>query len=156
MTARTASSLLLREGTSRSPADILTAAGMVGRRHGLAMAIWSLMHTPSDSAMRKVTDRLAVILRSYMQDKGMKGKPRDIAKQTLAWWLHGTCKHCGGTALKRIEGTPYLSDEQCDHCHGTGRVPLQTHNNAAAKWLIDEMGAMTFIAEDSLLRKVGR
>lgn len=158
MSARTTSSLKLKAETTSSPADILTAAGMVGGRQGLAMQLWSVTHSPSKAHLMSLSQTLAHRLDGYMLSKKIKAREHaaSIAQTVLLWHLYGTCKYCNGTKRERIQGTPHLSDVECPRCNGTGRIPLVTAHDDSAKWLHSEIEQLTVIAEMAMGQKLHR
>lgn len=153
MTARTTTSLKVKTG--KSAADILAAAGMAGQKHDLPLRLWAFMHDPKPSDFRYLCERLAVKAEAFMFLNKHKGKPREIARQALAWWAFGVCKHCDGLGFERIPGTPHLSDVTCSHCDGTGRQRLHTGNDEVAKWLVVEIDAMTTSATVAIKSRIG-
>lgn len=154
MTARTTSSMKVQERTTMSASDILAAAGMAGQKHELALALWNLQHQPTNRKFLSASRVLAGKLAFHLSAKRMKGKPSEIARQVLAWWLNSACPVCTGTGSERIPGTPHLSGVACQSCNGTGRTPLKTGNNEAATWLYAEISAIAASAESAIRRRV--
>ena len=156
MTARTTSSLKLKPDTTSSPTDILTVAGMVGGKHGLAMQLWALMHSPSRNHLESLAQTLAYRLDGYMLAKKIHAREHalPIAQQVLAWHLWGTCPHCKGRGEGMIEGTPHTNGIPCDHCGGSRKVKLVTAHDEAAKWLCQEIEQLTHTAEFAMGKKI--
>lgn len=156
ISARAATSLKHTPDTVSSPVDILTAAGMVGHRHGLVMQLWEVTCRPSLAHINSLAEKLAMKLDSYMLVKKIRAREHalDISKEVLAWHLWGTCPHCKGRGEGTIEGTPHLNGIDCSHCNGTGKVQLVTTNDEAANWLRGEIESLAVSAEAAMKSKV--
>lgn len=67
----------------------------------------------------------------------------DMAKACLAWHRDGLCKPCGGRGKTLIPGTKTLSERDCPHCRGTGKIPFEQkfrpEHRDLARWLVAEM-----------------
>lgn len=156
MSAQTAGSLVLRPDTKRSPADVLTAAGMSGRTHKAALMLWALMHTKSRQKAIALADLLSLRLEDWMARRKLRQREHalQIAREALDWWLDQNCSHCTGTGFSRIPDTPHLSADACDVCHGTGKRRLSTSNDEAAAFVLSEIQHLSVQAEETIKRKM--
>lgn len=154
MVATTTSSLKVAERTTLSATDILAAAGMAGRKHGLAVQLWALNHSPSLQLIQRVKPKLMARLDDYMQYKRLKGNVDRITKQVMVWHIDNVCPECDGQMKERIGGTPHLSDTHCPACNGSGRRELHTENDQAALWLADEIKALSSSAETAIKKRI--
>lgn len=164
MTESTAPGISERYLTARNGSDIIGAVGMAAnpdaeKKHrerwrdnggGVALMLWNVMHAHRRDLLHRLSDALSGHLADHMLAKKMKGKPRLIARQVVAWWLHGMCHECHGTGWERIPDTPCNSDNVCPGCGGTRKVELKVANPDAAKWLIGEMERMSSNAESAI------
>ena len=154
MTATTSTSLKVVTESTMSATDILAAAGMAGHKHDLAVQLWALRHSPTHQNIHRAIEKLLPRLDDYMMHKRLEGRSRRIVFSVMHWHLDKTCASCGGHGKERIGGTPHLSDTPCPACHGTGERKLQTENDEAARWLLDEIKALSSSAEMAIRRKI--
>lgn len=112
----------------------------------LAVPLARVMHGGDYRAMHSIVRELAD--RGYRKSKHFdarvtEGEAKRMAKATIAWFLHGTCKPCGGHGMERPEGAPMLSGRICKSCGGTKRIPFVTqfhhHVRPLAQWMVDEV-----------------
>ena len=104
--------------------DVVGAAGFAGRHRPLAMALLRLFVGDNGSA-KSIVSLMAQMLVSKawsLQTLLPVTEAEDIASAVLAWHRDGRCKHCDGHGFLKLEGAPGLSDQQCGHCRGTGRI----------------------------------
>jgi hypothetical protein len=154
MVATTTSNLKVVERTTLSATDILAAAGMAGRKHGLATQLWMLNHSPTPALIKRVKPKLMARLDDYMQYKKLKGRVSRITEQVMVWHIDNVCPECDGQMRERIGGTPHLSDTPCPACNGSGHRELHTENDQAALWLADEIKALSSSAETAIRRRI--
>lgn len=147
--------------TARNGSDIKAAAGMAAvnsdekDRVSLALLLWSVTYQGKTEHKRDLADKLGMHLNKRMaRDRRLKGDARKIAKEMLAWQLHGVCKACDGRGYEVIKGTPSLSDNICHHCQGTGKRPYP--REAAHVWLAAELGALTALASGEVMKRLAK
>lgn len=150
--ARNTSNMKSSERTTFSASDVIAAAGMTGQQHETAMLLWEVTFRGKTSAKLALIDMLAGQLTPYMLKSHLKGDPKGIARETLSWWLHGTCQPCGGRGHQSIIGTPVLSEKLCRHCNGSGKVPLP--RGEAYTWLFDRLSKLTAVAGGEVMKKL--
>jgi hypothetical protein len=150
--ARNTNNLKSAERTTFSASDVIAAAGMTAQQHETAMLLWEVTFRGKTSAKMALIELLAGQLTPYMLKSRLKGDPRSIARETLAWWLHGTCQPCGGRGYQLILGTPMLSDKHCKHCEGSGKVALP--RGEAYTWLFDRLSKLTAMAGGEVMKKL--
>lgn len=147
---------LSQDSEHRAVVDLLTAAGMVGWRNSLALALWRLQQRPDPHLVGETLLSLAKLLRkAHARDllrwRGMnQAEAKHVAAITLAWWLSPTCEKCHGRGYQVIPGTPTLSDIPCPCCHGGRTIPLGVVLRArvpadhvdAGRWLHGQMTSL--------------
>jgi hypothetical protein len=110
-----------------SAADVVGAVGFAGKRAPLATALLRLF-VGDNHAAHDVVRCMAemVISRAYRADGLVLAsvEATDLARSVLAWHRDGRCKPCGGHGFLKLDGAPGLSDQECRHCRGTGRIPF--------------------------------
>jgi len=70
----------------------------------------------------------------------------DLAENTLRHWVAPVCPACLGRGYEVIPGTPTLSETECKHCHGQGRLSLKKIVRGhidLAEWLSQKMDSIT-------------
>ena len=146
-----ASAETMADGTNpvatAAAADVIGAFGLAGKKQPLAMALARLL-----VGDRQVARKIVDILTTKVLDKAEAWKvdiqPDEavvLGKCVLAWAQFGTCKPCRGLGHPLIRGTTTLSQVTCPECHGTGRMPFDTHfaveHLQLARWLLAEIEA---------------
>lgn len=150
--ARNSSNLKSLERTTFSDSDVLVAAGMAAQQNEDALLLWSVAFQGHSADKHKLVENLARKLDRYLDIHRLDGSPTQIAMECVAWLLHGTCQPCGGRGYKTIPGTPHLSDDLCDYCHGTGKVELP--RTEAHDWLKDHIDTLTAVAGGFIMQKL--
>jgi len=108
-----------------SDLDVLAAAGLASQKHQLGIDLTRLF---SGGRVEPVVETLADLVMGrahYLAIKMPRVKAVDIGKAVLAWYRYGTCQPCGGTGFQRVTGTPMLSEINCTHCAGSGKLPFE-------------------------------
>ncbi len=149
--ARQASSLKVDPSTSMSATDILGAAGMVAQRHEAAMLLWALAFRGKTSTKLALCELLEKRLTGYMLRNRINGKPRNIARAALAWYL-SVCPACSGVGHEIIAETITRSDDLCQACRGTGKLPEP--NNEAFHWIAEDLAQLAHHAAGQVMRKI--
>ena len=139
------SSNLKVEAERRSPADILIASGMSNSRLGGALmrlrAEYGSDGVPRRSAsetdhrlmMSKLKTLPQVLSAVTAQARDWRiDRPEAVALAVVSHWLDSVCRHCEGRGKEKIVDTPALSNRNCKHCRGVGRVDL-THGSAGRR-----------------------
>jgi hypothetical protein len=160
------SSLASDPRSFRSPSDVLGAYGLADkhltegwvptgpggqgydiREAPLAVPLARLLAGDSKVA-RDLVQILAGMVWSRAEFDRIKPKltrpaAHDLACACLAWHRSGTCRKCGGHGYAIIPGTKTLSERECDHCRGVGKIPFEAKfiepHQTMAKWLVGEM-----------------
>lgn len=134
--------------------DILGAAGMAGRKYGMAMDLWRLTHKPTPHEYRKMAHQLSGKVAKFMKERGLKGKPSTVARQTIAWWIRPKCKVCSGLGFAKYSDAPALSAIPCPSCNGSGISELHTDCNEAARYAVAELDSASGEASAAIKRKL--
>jgi len=130
----------------------MAAQGDSGSGNAAAMLLWEVTFRGKTQAKMALVEMLAKDVMMFMMRARIDGDPRKIAMEVVAWWLHGTCKPCGGLGYERVPGTPTLSERLCKACNGTKKVHLpQTEPH---DWLHDRMSRLQAIAGGKVMRKI--
>lgn len=140
-----ASNLGSRPDTTRSPSDVLGAAGIAGRQAPLALALLRLLSGDAN-AIRHVAGLMgAMVLGKAHRAKTPMSHVDSIrlAQAVLAWSMSPRCPACGGHGFSTIPGTTTLGGEACGICRGTGRRPFDSEfprdRLELARWLQAEV-----------------
>lgn len=168
----TQSTNLAQDMVRSRPVDVLTAAGMCGRREALGHALMRAQATgnPGDvaDARRAMTGHLmAVKRRRPAKFPGMDADmAARIAHAVVSYWRapEAACPKCSGRGYLLIPGTPTLSDVRCPACGGEGRVSLQKAILQAlgasavdpARWLYGEVLTLAQWAEATMAQTLRR
>jgi hypothetical protein len=134
-------------------ADKMLAAGYASRgdeRKMLALRLYRMQNTADRESVGIVIRNADNWLRVRMSRNGHRPLPRSqrdaLIVQALQWWLAKRCMYCNGTGFDIIEGTPALSQIQCNGCRGTGITPLRRvippRLLGHALWLTNEWDVM--------------
>lgn len=150
--SRNTSNLKSAPRTTRSPADVIAAAGMAAQDNEIAMLLWGVTFQGKATQKWMLVDALENKLAGKMFKERWKGSTRHIVQEVLAWHLHGVCQPCGGRGYSAIKDTPMLSDDLCNHCGGTGKVPIPL--DEAYGWLSDQLARLTAIAGGEVMKKL--
>ena len=139
------SSNLRVEADKRSPADILIASGMSHSRLGGSLmrlrAEYGSDSVPRRSAsetdhrlmMGRLKSLPQVLSEVTAQAQHWRiDRPEAVALAVVSHWLDSVCRHCEGRGKEKIKDTPALSNRNCKHCHGVGRIDL-THGSAGRR-----------------------
>lgn len=96
--------------------DWVRAAGMSGRRHPVALAVWRLVELEDRRSLRAALNGTAALAVQMGLDE-----PVMAAGAVLQYLADMRCRACAGRGFRVIEGTPHLSDEACSACGGSGK-----------------------------------
>jgi hypothetical protein len=135
-----------------SASDVIGAAGMAAQEHQDALLLWSVMYGGKTSQKMRLVDGLAYKLTDYMMRNRLKGNPRHIAMEVLAYYLHATCDDCDGVGHQIIPYTIVRSDDPCPYCQGTGKPPMP--QDEAWQWLHDRVSELLSIAAGKTMQKI--
>lgn len=117
--------------------DVIRACGMVGVQMPLALSLWRLKYSAAHKEYPTVFDGLLTIMLSRFHREDCYR----ITQMVIKHWLDDVCKPCSGRGMETVPGTPMLSDKECEHCKGKGRIAMPEHSDAAL-WLSDEIARM--------------
>lgn len=120
-TARNTSNLKSEPRTAMSASDILISAGMAAQQHSDALLLWSVVYGGKTQQKLMLVDGLERKVCEYMLRNRLKGNPRHIAMEVLAYYLHASCKECNGVGYQIVPGTITRSDDPCPYCSGVGK-----------------------------------
>lgn len=146
--AQHSSNLAEAIGDELADIDVLRAAGMVGQRFPVAMAVWRFTELQDRSSLRAAFDGLMMLAAK----KHLDSDPIHVVSEVLQWLVKPVCSGCNGTAYDWIPGTPHLSDKQCPVCSGTGKRP--TGWGPAAKDLYESLLEQQRMAAAEIKRKL--
>ena len=154
ISARDTSSLKVVASTRYAPSDILIAAGLTAIECQVALLVWDVEARGKTSSKLTLINELAKMLSGYKTRARIKfkGDCHNIAKEVMAWRLHGVCQPCSGRGYQLILGTPMLSDDLCKHCLGTGKVPLP--RDEGHSWLVGEIDRLVATAAGVMMKKL--
>ncbi|MDR7094140.1 hypothetical protein [Hydrogenophaga laconesensis] len=134
-------------------AAALASIGENSKRVSLALMLWSVTYEGRSERKKELAEALGRHLNEQMaQRRRLKGDAWKIAKEMLAWHLHGVCTECDGRKYVAIQGTPSLSDNLCPHCQGTGKRPYP--REAAHSWLVGEIESLTALASGEVMKRL--
>lgn len=148
-------SIVERYVVADGPSDVITAAGWVAQHddNALALMLWGVMYEGKTGQKHRLAELLGDMLNQRKRrDSRLKGDAWKIAREMLAWHCEGVCEPCEGRGYEAIQGTPSLSDNVCQHCHGTGKRPYP--REAAHVWLESELSRMTAIAAGEVMKRL--
>ena len=111
------------DGYQRDP---VTAAGMVGARHALAVSAWRLKNGHDAAEFKNC---LSILRRTVRMSRDRNLKAARVAalalcKPVLLHWIADICPACLGRGAGVLDGSPVLDDAPCAQCGGNGRVSL--------------------------------
>jgi len=135
-----------------SASDILGASGMAAQEHEAAMMLWGIVYGGKTSQKLALVDVLAEKVGAHMARNRLKGSPRHIAMEVLAYYLHATCTACGGEGHQIVPGTITRADELCPVCDGLGKQ--QPPVDEAFTWLHNHVQTLIAIAGGKLMNKI--
>lgn len=162
MTTTERPSIQERYITAEGSSEVIAAAALasIGEekdRVALALLLWDVTYKGKSERQKELADKLGVRLNKEIQKQSasaqrMKGDAWKIAKEMLAWHLHGICTTCDGRGYEQIKDTPSLSSNMCHACHGTGKRPYP--REAAHTWMVDYLGSLTAIAGGEVMKRL--
>lgn len=139
---------------------VIAAAGMAAansdekERVRLALLLWSVTHEGKSERKKELAEALGWHLNDRKsRSRRLKGDAWKIAREMLAWHLHGVCEACDGRGYELVAGTQrHLSDNLCPACKGTGK---RAHPREAAHvWLAGELSALTALAAGEVMKRL--
>lgn len=152
-TARQTSDLSLDPLTSMSPADVLTASGWAAQENEAAMLLWGVVYQGKTSDKLRLVEVLGSQLNAKKaKDRRLKGDAWKIAAEMVAWYLHSTCKPCGGLGYERPKGTPALSNKICRVCQGDKRAAYP--RTAAHIWMDAHLSTLSAKAAGEAMKRL--
>lgn len=160
---------LRQDPNSVAPVDLLTAAGLVGRRHALGLSLWRLAVVNDVAEFEAAVRGLAKLAMDVRRRQpriwpGMGlGNAEEVAREVLLCWWRRTCPRCEGRGYMVIPGTPTLSDVPCPSCGGGGDVDVPRHLARTlgaeavdpGRWMLGEIGAIERVVESAMLQVSG-
>jgi len=112
---------LLMRAERTGAADVLTAAGMDGVKHGLSLAVWRWLYGGDQNELHSIRADLVkwIIKRQPMANRN-RGEIAGLVILVTDWYQYKACKACKGTRYKVIQNTGRLSNKPCPACNGSG------------------------------------
>ena len=153
-TARNTSNLKSEPRTNMSAADVLTAAGMAAQEHSDALILWSVVYGGKATQKHALVEGLAHRLTDHMMRNRLKGNPKHIAMEVIAYYLHAKCHACDGVGYQIVPHTITRSDDPCPECQGVGK-PYPPENEAF-QWLHHYVATLISIAGQKMMGKLAR
>lgn len=146
--------------TAGNGTDIKAAAGMAAvnsdekERVRLALLLWSVTHEGKSERKKELAEALGWHLNDRKaRSRRLKGDAWKVAREMLAWHLHGVCEACDGRGYELVAGTQrHLSDNLCSKCGGSGKRPYP--REAAHVWLAGELSALTALAAGEVMKRL--
>lgn len=144
-------------GSEVVAAAALASIGDEKDRVKLALLLWDVTYKGKSERQKELAEKLGVRLNKQIQKQSasaqrMKGDAWKIAKEMLAWHLHGICTNCDGRGYEQIKDTPSLSNNLCNVCHGTGKRPHP--REAAHVWMAAYIATLTQIAGAETMKRL--
>jgi DnaJ-class molecular chaperone len=134
-------------------AAALASIGEEKDRVELALLLWDVTYKGKSERQKELAERLGRVLKERMQrSKWLKGDPWKIAKEMVAWHLHGICTNCDGRGHEQIKDTPSLSNNLCNVCHGTGKRPHP--REASHVWMAGYLSTLTTTAGAETMKRL--
>lgn len=150
--ARNTSNLKSEPRTRMSASDVIGAAGMAAQEHESALLLWSVVYGGKTSQKMKLIDGLEHKLTDHMMRNRLKGNPKRIAMEVIAYYLHAKCSACDGVGYQIIPHSILRSDDPCPECNGTGKPPEP--NDDAWMWLYRHVSTLLGIAAGKMMQKI--
>lgn len=150
--ARNTSNLKSDPRTLLSASDVLGAAGMASQEHADAMRLWEVAFQGKTSAKIALVEALTKPLTLFMIQRGLSGDPKTVAREMVAWHLHGACPVCGGEGHEVVPNTTVRYDHPCRSCNGSGKLAFP--NTDAHHWLKKRMEEMQARAASTVMKKL--
>ena len=150
--ARNTSNLKSDPRTLLSASDVLGAAGMASQEHADAMRLWEVAFQGKTSAKIALVESLTKPLTLFMIRRGLSGDPKTVAREMVAWQLHGACPVCGGEGHEVVPNTTVRYDHPCRACDGGGKVAFP--RTEAHLWLKTRMEKMQALAASAVMKKL--
>lgn len=144
--------------TANTGSEVLTAAALASigderEQVEIALLLWEVTYKGKSEKQTRLADLLGNRLnREKDKTKRLKGDAWKIAKEMLAWHLHGICQRCEGRGYEKIKDTPAVSPNPCGDCHGTGKRPYP--RDAAYVWMASYLGALTALAAGEVMKRL--
>lgn len=105
--------------------DVLGAAGMATAANPRHMAIFRAKYLYDEREVHAAKRYFIQLARIHMiRRKVDPAKASRIGSQIFTYWMDDTCPSCKGRKYQVIDGSPSLSDRQCNHCDGSGKRKL--------------------------------
>lgn len=145
------SNLSSKPDTNQSDSDVLGAAGLAAKHAPIAVALERLF-SGDNHASPELVLMLGEMAWSRARREGVKMRrvqADDTARAVLAWERDGTCPECHGRGFQLIKGTTSLSDNECQACNGSKKVPF------ASAFTLEHLGIAWWL-HDEIMREKGR
>lgn len=150
--ARNTSNLKVAANTRMSSSDVLGAAGMAAQEEESAMILWSVVYGGKTSQKMRLVEGLANKLAGHMIRNQMKGSPRQISMEVIAYYLHAKCMACDGVGYQLIPHSIARSDNLCPECDGIGKP--RPPSDPAFMWLLKYVETLISIAGGKQMQKL--
>ena len=148
--SQTSSDLGERKDGELGDIDIVRATGMVAQSNPTGVRLWRLKYSNDLAERGPAIEELAAMLRLRGVDEH---QAKELAITAVRHYVDDICKPCGGRGHDNLAGTPFLSDEPCVVCRGTGKKPI-VHVSEWSVWLEDTISRLERDVAGAIMRKL--
>jgi len=132
-----------------SDVDYLRASGWAAQINPDGLMLYRLKYANDHTEYAQTLQRmyaLAVGKAFKMRLTISSQEINELAENTLRHWIVPVCPACLGRGYEKFPNSPTLSDRECKHCEGTGRLSLDRAVKShlkLAEWLQFKMDSVT-------------
>ena len=130
--------------------DIVRATGMVAQNNPTGVRLWRLKYAGDRGQLGPVIEELAAMVCKRGCDEH---QATELAVTAVRHFVDDMCKPCGGRGHEHLAGTPFLNDEPCVSCRGTGKTPVE-HEGEWSLWLEETISRLERDVAGSIMRKL--
>lgn len=152
------SSDLTMDPDHRTDVDYIVALAVAGSRHGsVASPLMRLHISGTNTHLKEAFNSVLSLVKRMSSKKNWRLHSHNltaIALQALSHHVSPTCVHCQGRKFEMTEGSPVLSTKPCQHCHGSGRRPIQKKFRDEISQVITALENIDDVTERAVARLV--